>query len=72
MNFWPQLRKAAESGLDFKMTKGDQIRDYISVQKVAKTIISELIKNSSSNTFIIKNIGGMPNKHERICRKMVD
>lgn len=56
-NFWPQLRKAAKENRNFEMTKGEQIRDYISVQNVAKTIIAEVIKKSSLNRFEIKNIG---------------
>jgi nucleoside-diphosphate-sugar epimerase len=41
-NFWPSLRKAALSGGDFPMTRGEQIRDFISVQETAARFLSEL------------------------------
>jgi nucleoside-diphosphate-sugar epimerase len=37
-NFWPALRAAAISGMDFPMTLGEQIRDYIPVEDVAASI----------------------------------
>ena len=37
-NFWPALRNAAEKGLDFPMTHGEQVRDYIPVEQVALAI----------------------------------
>ncbi|TWU63393.1 ADP-L-glycero-D-manno-heptose-6-epimerase [Crateriforma conspicua] len=36
---WPSLRKAALEGEDFPMTKGEQIRDFIAVQDVAKRLL---------------------------------
>jgi nucleoside-diphosphate-sugar epimerase len=36
-NFWPALRKAALAGDDFEMTLGEQIRDYMPVEKVAQS-----------------------------------
>jgi nucleoside-diphosphate-sugar epimerase len=33
--FWPSLRAAAIQGRDFPMTRGEQVRDFISVQDVA-------------------------------------
>lgn len=35
-NLWPSLQKAALTGADFIMTKGTQIRDFISADKVSK------------------------------------
>ena len=35
LRFWPALKKAALSGTDFHMTKGEQLRDFISVTDVA-------------------------------------
>ena len=35
-NIWPSLRASALAGLDFEMTLGEQIRDYIPVEVVAK------------------------------------
>ena len=34
-NFWPSLKVAADSGEDFHMTSGEQIRDFILVDDVA-------------------------------------
>ena len=31
-NFWPALQLAAESGSDFPMTAGEQVRDYVAVK----------------------------------------
>lgn len=35
-NFWPSLKTAALAGEDFKMSPGEQIRDYIEVGEVVK------------------------------------
>jgi nucleoside-diphosphate-sugar epimerase len=39
---WPSLRKAAQEGRDFPMTGGDQIRDFIAVEEVAKQLVQAL------------------------------
>lgn len=39
-NFWPQLRRAALEGKDFPMTVGDQIRDFVPVDLVARLLLS--------------------------------
>ncbi len=41
-NFWPSLRHAAQSGQDFPMTPGEQIRDFSPVEQVARTFIQSL------------------------------
>ena len=51
MNFWPSLRNAALNGLDFKMTKGNQIRDFIPVEEVVKHLI-----NCCSRKDVIKGV----------------
>jgi len=38
-NLWPSLYKAAVLGNDFKMTMGEQVRDFISVEDVAREIL---------------------------------
>jgi nucleoside-diphosphate-sugar epimerase len=38
-NFWPSLRRAAQSGNDFPMTAGDQLRDFIPVERVAAAFL---------------------------------
>lgn len=40
--FWPSLCMAAKEGRDFAMSSGTQIRDFISVEDVAKKFIEEL------------------------------
>lgn len=39
---WPSLRRAALSGEDFPMSQGEQIRDFVSVQDVARQFIAHL------------------------------
>lgn len=56
-NFWPQLRKAALCGNDFEMTRGEQIRDYMHVSKLADLIIGELLQDTLDSCFTIKNLG---------------
>lgn len=41
-NFWPSLRAAALGGEDFPMTSGEQIRDFISVEKVAQQFMDSV------------------------------
>ncbi len=40
--FWPSLRAAAESGRDFPMSPGEQVRDFIRVEDVAGRFVQEL------------------------------
>ena len=39
---WPALRCAAQQGDDFKMSAGEQIRDFINVQEVAAQLVEAL------------------------------
>lgn len=39
---WPSLKLAAQNGNDFKMTKGDQIRDFIEVNELSSIIIKSI------------------------------
>jgi len=41
-NFWPALRTAALGGQDFLMTPGGQIRDFVPVERVAKSILRSI------------------------------
>jgi nucleoside-diphosphate-sugar epimerase len=43
-NFWPSLRKAALAGEDFPMTAGEQVRDFISAEKVADIFVAALAR----------------------------
>ena len=53
---WPSLRKAALEGKDFPMTKGEQIRDFINVQEVAKYFTSACQPNFE-NKEMVYNVG---------------
>jgi len=50
--FWQSLRRAAQNGEDFSMTKGEQIRDCISVGDAANQIVQRL---NSSGTETVAN-----------------
>lgn len=39
-NFFPSLRAAALAGQDFQMTHGEQVRDYVPVEVVARKLIA--------------------------------
>ena len=51
-NFWPSLVQAAKSGNDFKMTHGEQIRDFVSVDYVAEIFSSLYIQNDFRVGFV--------------------
>ena len=55
---WPSLKRAAFNGDDFKLTSGEQIRDFTNVTEIAEKILSE-VKEFSVNKgeTQIKNIG---------------
>jgi nucleoside-diphosphate-sugar epimerase len=40
--FWPSLRKTALAGEDFPMTAGEQVRDFVPVEKVADAFVAAL------------------------------
>jgi nucleoside-diphosphate-sugar epimerase len=42
---WPSLKKAALSGEDFPMTKGEQIRDFIAVEDVAQYFVDACLND---------------------------
>jgi nucleoside-diphosphate-sugar epimerase len=58
MRLWPSLRKAALNGKDYPMTKGEQVRDFISVEDVADEFVNSLLFDKvMSGIPMIKNIG---------------
>ena len=68
--FWPSINKTAKSGKNFKMTYGDQIRDFIRVEDVSKKIINESL-SFTKNRVTIKNIGsGRPTKLKIFAKKI--
>lgn len=57
-NLYPSLKKAALTVMDFPMTKGEQIRDFIHVEQVANKFIEELkFENNYKGEPRILNIG---------------
>ena len=46
-NLWPSLKYAALNNLDFQMTKGEQIRDFISVDNVCVNFLKLIEKFSA-------------------------
>jgi nucleoside-diphosphate-sugar epimerase len=55
---WPSLRDAALSGSDYPMTMGEQIRDFISVEEVAKSFVRALYFDGVELASpVIKNVG---------------
>jgi nucleoside-diphosphate-sugar epimerase len=53
--FWPSLRRAALTGLDFPMTAGEQIRDFQPVEDVARKFLEQaacLLKESPSSQVV--------------------
>lgn len=56
--FWPSLRRAALAGVDFPMTAGEQIRDFISVESVASIFLRRATEEiiEASNVYIY-NLG---------------
>ncbi|MCX6938683.1 MAG: NAD(P)-dependent oxidoreductase [Verrucomicrobia bacterium] len=55
--FWMSLKTAAEKGCNFNMTRGEQIRDFVSVEYVAQRILKISTCNPSGSDSIIYNIG---------------
>jgi nucleoside-diphosphate-sugar epimerase len=39
---WPSLRAAAKAGKDFSMSRGEQVRDFIPVEEVARQFVQSL------------------------------
>lgn len=57
-NLWPSLRAAALAGDDFPMTAGEQVRDFISVEKVAAHVCSQVDRNDvQAGESLVLNIG---------------
>jgi nucleoside-diphosphate-sugar epimerase len=55
--FWPSLKKAALSGADFEMTLGEQVRDFVPVERVAEAFLNLASSEYVTETPQIKNIG---------------
>ena len=56
--FWPSLKAAAEKGEDFPMSAGEQVRDFVPVELVAKTFIDALGRDDlEPGVPVISNLG---------------
>jgi UDP-glucose 4-epimerase len=68
-NLWPSMRKAAIEGRDYPITAGEQIRDFIPVEDVAKAFIREAEgQQNSLDHMIVRNIGsGNPQSIRKFC-----
>lgn len=53
---WPSLRKAALAGEDFPMTKGEQVRDFVAVEAVAKKFLEMIDGNIQPGQPFIEHV----------------
>lgn len=70
-NFWPALREAAESGADFPMTKGDQIRDFVPVENVVGAMLHACVREDvEPGQPLFENVGsGQPQRLSEFAAK---
>lgn len=55
--FWPSLREAAKNGKDFRMSKGEQVRDFLYIDEVAELFIERAKANSADqHAVLVKNV----------------
>jgi nucleoside-diphosphate-sugar epimerase len=54
---WPSLRAAARSGQDFAMTPSEQVRDFVTVEKVSKELLRACRITPHPGVPIVKNVG---------------
>jgi nucleoside-diphosphate-sugar epimerase len=60
-NLWPSLHVAAQSGRDYPMTPGEQVRDFIPAESAAKAILAGLSQPLVDGQPQFRNIGsGQP------------
>lgn len=69
-NLWPSLRNAAQNDFDFDMTPGEQIRDFIPVEDVAKAFLDEAISLDAHDHIVsVKNIAsGKSQSIRQFCK----
>ncbi len=68
---WPSLRRAALEGMNFPMTKGEQIRDFVPVEVVVDCFLKEsFIAKHGGVVFTIRNVGtGIPQLTSHFCER---
>jgi nucleoside-diphosphate-sugar epimerase len=58
---WSSLKRAAETGMDFPMSAGEQVRDFIFVEEVGRKFMEELDREVQAGVPQIRHIGtGQP------------
>jgi len=55
--FWPSLKRTAERDEDMPMSPGEQIRDFVHVEEVARQFVEELAANVPAGQPVIRNVG---------------
>ena len=73
--FWPSLRQAAFAGEDFPMTLGEQVRDFIPVEKVATGFLdesSQLFNLSDAQSFTWPRIVNIGSGHPQTLRQFAE
>ncbi len=55
-NFWPSLKRAALAGEDFPMTLGEQVRDFVPVEGVAKAFLKAALHSSERENDVAKGL----------------
>lgn len=69
-NLWPSLKKAANAGESFPMTRGEQIRDFIHIDIVTRCFLKVLVEYSIvKGEPLTQNLGtGTPITVAEFCR----
>lgn len=71
--FWPSLRRAALAGEDFPMTKGEQIRDFMPVETLARTFLDRVSMTGPSASLVqVFHLNQRGNQHPNFCRALVE
>jgi nucleoside-diphosphate-sugar epimerase len=69
-SLWPQLKRAVEQGAEsFDMSEGEQLRDYLTVQDVARHLVS--LSLSGGNHGIVNICSGEPRSVRGIVERWV-
>lgn len=55
--FWPSLKRTAEGGGDMAMSPGQQIRDFVHVEEVARQFVEELATYIAPGRPLIRHVG---------------
>ncbi|MFQ3577400.1 MAG: NAD-dependent epimerase/dehydratase family protein [Verrucomicrobiia bacterium] len=56
-NFWPQLHRAARAGEDFRMSPGEQMRDFLEVKVAAELFVDAVENPAPPGEVRVENLG---------------